>query len=49
MKPSPSVMRVANPPQIERVYAPDHEAMRQALRVVLGLPKRPSFGQEVSA
>jgi len=34
---------------VERVYTPDREAMRAALRVVLGLPKRPSFGQEVPA
>jgi hypothetical protein len=34
-------------PQIERVYTPDREAMVAALRVVLRLPKRPPFGQEV--
>jgi len=42
-------MGLANSPEVVRVYDPDREAMRAALRVVLGLPKRPSFGQEVPA
>jgi hypothetical protein len=43
-----SVTRLANPPQVTHVYTPDREAMREALRTVLGLPKRRPFGQEVS-
>ena len=38
---------LANSLEVERMYAPDREAMRAALRAVLGLPKRPPFGQEV--
>jgi hypothetical protein len=38
--------RLARPPDIERVWAPDHEAMAAALRVVLGLPRQlPDRGQ----
>ena len=41
--------RVAIPPQVERVYAPDRDATAAALRIVLGLPKvLPSAGQGVS-
>jgi hypothetical protein len=38
--------RLARPLGLERVYAPDREAMAAALRVVLGLPRRlPDRGQ----
>jgi hypothetical protein len=33
--------RLANPPEVERVWTPDRNAMLAALRVVLGLPKTP--------
>jgi hypothetical protein len=47
--PKKGAKRLANTLAAERTYTPDREAMRAALRVVLGLPKRPSFGQEVPA
>jgi len=38
--------RLAIPPEIERSWTPDHEAMVAALRVVLGLPRQlPDRGQ----
>jgi hypothetical protein len=33
-------------PKVERTYVPDEGALLAALRVVLGLPKQASFGQE---
>jgi hypothetical protein len=33
--------RLANPLPTERTWCPDHDAMLAALRVVLGMPKRP--------
>jgi len=39
--------RLANPLPIERTWSQDHDAMLAALRVVLGLPRRPvSFFRE---
>jgi len=40
------VGRLANEPKLERHYVLDEVAMLQALRVVLGLPKRPTSGRE---
>jgi hypothetical protein len=38
--------RLARPLELERVWAPDREAMLAALRVALGLPKQlPDRGQ----
>ena len=42
----PSKRALDNRPKIERSCVPDEGAMLAALRVVLGLPKQPSFGQE---
>jgi len=33
--------RLAEPMPIERTWCPDHDAQLAALRVVLGLPRRP--------
>ncbi len=38
--PTPWPRRLANPPEIERSWTPDREAMAAALRVVLGLPRQ---------
>ena len=39
--------RLATPVEVERTWSPDREAMKAALRVVLGLPRKPlSLGQE---
>ena len=45
----PLARGLANAPVVERVWTPDRNAMRAALRVALGLPKQSPFGQEVSA
>ena len=41
-----NIKRLANQPKLERVYVPDEMFMLEALRVVLGLPRRTPFGQE---
>jgi hypothetical protein len=38
--------RLDNKPTVERTWLPDEGAVLAALRVVLGLQKQPSFGQE---
>lgn len=37
--------RLANQPKVERSYVPTEAAMLEALRVVLGLPRRSHIGQ----
>ena len=39
-------MKLADELEVERTYVPDRKAMLAALRVVLGLPKRPLAGEK---
>ena len=45
LRSGPSKRALATVPQVERYYVPDEAAMLNALRIALGLQKRP-FGQE---